>query len=248
MSVDFGTTPAGLYEDAARASWDAPGTRNIWRDDQEGTYIALMLARPDFRALVDAVWQRATKLQPIEPASAHQDNSMIAPNGDRFFPDNPEDAAVFRDGHDAVPEHPDRWPWPADVFRGISEPVTDAQYADQFRRIAEYEAPEHPDRWPWPAPTQPAVSLERQPVTPTKLGGRSRSDSLAPLLHLGPIALQELLRGAPDSAGETLRVLLRSELVELAAKADQLARMTRATVEATWPGYLAAHPEPEVTP
>lgn len=210
MSVDFGTTPAGLYEDAARASWDAPGTRNIWRADQEDTYIALMLARPDFRALVDAVWQRATKLQPIEPASAHQDNSMIAPNGDRFFPDNPEDAAVFRDGHDAVPEHP--------------------------------------DRWPWPAPTQPAVSLERQPVTPTKLGGRSRSDSLAPLLHLGPIALQELLRGAPDSAGETLRVLLRSELVELAAKADQLARMTRATVEATWPGYLAAHPEPEVTP
>lgn len=60
-----------------------------------------------------------------------------------------------------------------------------------------------------------------------------------PLQHLGPLALQELLQGDPDRAGGTLRFLLRSELVELVTTADQLAQMTRATVEATWPGYLA---------
>jgi hypothetical protein len=45
-----------VYRACAEASWDAPGTRNIWRDEQRETYVRLMLARPDWRALVDVAF------------------------------------------------------------------------------------------------------------------------------------------------------------------------------------------------
>lgn len=66
------------------------------------------------------------ELLAIEAAGADQDNSMITPDGDRFFPDSAEDAAVFRDEHDAVPEHPDRWPWPDDEPPAEAEPFDPA--------------------------------------------------------------------------------------------------------------------------
>lgn len=50
-------TPEDVYTAAATAAWDAPGTRRLWLGEQRETYVALMVARPDFRALVDAVYR-----------------------------------------------------------------------------------------------------------------------------------------------------------------------------------------------
>lgn len=50
--------PDEVYRACAEASWDAPGTRNLWRDEQRDTYVALMLKRPDWRALVDTAYRK----------------------------------------------------------------------------------------------------------------------------------------------------------------------------------------------
>jgi len=46
-----------VYRACAEASWGAPGTQRLWSDKQRETYIELMLARPDWRALVDAAYR-----------------------------------------------------------------------------------------------------------------------------------------------------------------------------------------------
>lgn len=47
----------------------------------------------------------------IEDAGHDQPNAMLSPTGGWFYPDGPEDAAVFAGEHDAAPVWPDRWPW-----------------------------------------------------------------------------------------------------------------------------------------
>lgn len=49
--------PDEVYRTCAEASWDAPGTRNIWCDEQQETYVELMLKRPDWRALVESAYR-----------------------------------------------------------------------------------------------------------------------------------------------------------------------------------------------
>lgn len=50
------------------------------------------------------------QLSPVEGADA--DNAMVTPEGHRFFPDSSADALILNADHGAIPEHPDRWPWP----------------------------------------------------------------------------------------------------------------------------------------
>lgn len=57
----------------------------------------------------------ATPLPTIESAGRDQDNAMGAlesPDGDLFYPDNPDDALLFHLEYGVVPLHPERWPWP----------------------------------------------------------------------------------------------------------------------------------------
>lgn len=52
-----GTTPEEVYRACAESSWEQPGTQRLWRPEQRETYIGLMLARSDWRALVDAAFR-----------------------------------------------------------------------------------------------------------------------------------------------------------------------------------------------
>lgn len=57
------TTPDEVYQACAEASWNAPGTQRLWRRDQQDTYIETMLARPDWRALIDTAYQAGLSAQ-----------------------------------------------------------------------------------------------------------------------------------------------------------------------------------------
>jgi len=46
------------------------------------------------------------------PDPTVQPNAMTTPDGDRFYPDGPEDALLFHVEHGATPVNLDRWPWP----------------------------------------------------------------------------------------------------------------------------------------
>jgi hypothetical protein len=50
-------TPEHVYRSCAEAAWDAPGTQRLWNGNQRDTYIELMLARPDWRAIVDVAYR-----------------------------------------------------------------------------------------------------------------------------------------------------------------------------------------------
>jgi hypothetical protein len=68
-------TPDKVYRGAAEASWNAPGTRTIWAGHQRDTYITLMLARPNWRALVDHAYRagREAAARAIEAQTAGTD-------------------------------------------------------------------------------------------------------------------------------------------------------------------------------
>lgn len=53
-----------------------------------------------------------TDIEPPKIEDADADNAMITESGDRFFPDDIADARIFQLEHGAMPEHPERWPWP----------------------------------------------------------------------------------------------------------------------------------------
>jgi hypothetical protein len=66
------TAPREVYEACAEASWEAPGTQRLWPDVQRETYIELMMARPDWRALVDTAY-RAGRQDAARDIEAHAD-------------------------------------------------------------------------------------------------------------------------------------------------------------------------------
>lgn len=65
-----------VYRACAEASWDAPGTQRLWRDEQREQYVELMLARPDWRALVDTAY-RAGRQDAARDVEAHADTFAL---------------------------------------------------------------------------------------------------------------------------------------------------------------------------
>lgn len=80
----------------------------------------------------------------------------------------------------------------------------------------------------------------KHPVRDNYYARRDGSPYSAPLANRGPHALQELLVEDLDRAAEQLNLLDRTELLALAAAADELARMARDVVEKHWPGRTEA--------
>ncbi|MER7280541.1 hypothetical protein ABT369_39490 [Dactylosporangium sp. NPDC000244] len=78
----------------------------------------------------------------------------------------------------------------------------------------------------------------KHPVHHNYYARRDGTPYAAPLANRGPEALQELLVGRREATDRQLDSLLRSELIHLAAVAEELAGMARAKVEKVWPGHL----------
>lgn len=77
----------------------------------------------------------------------------------------------------------------------------------------------------------------KHPIHDNYYARRDGTPYSAPLANRGPHALQELLVEDHDRVATQLRLLDRTELLELADAGEELANMARATVQDFWPGY-----------